>query len=65
MGQWLADRLGQPFVIENRPGGAGNTAVAWHVRAIYPSSLVEPITGFTSDSDDAKAWLRSRGYCDD
>jgi tripartite-type tricarboxylate transporter receptor subunit TctC len=24
MGQWLSDRLGQPFVIENRPGGAGN-----------------------------------------
>ena len=24
MGQWLSARLGQPFVIENRPGGAGN-----------------------------------------
>jgi tripartite-type tricarboxylate transporter receptor subunit TctC len=23
-GQWLSDRLGQPFVIENRPGGGGN-----------------------------------------
>ena len=22
MGQWLSDRLGQSFVIENRPGGA-------------------------------------------
>ena len=26
MGQWLQDRLGQPFVIENRPGAASNIA---------------------------------------
>ena len=26
MGQWLSDRLGQPFVIENRPGAASNIA---------------------------------------
>jgi len=24
MGQWLSDRLGQPFVIDNRPGGGTN-----------------------------------------
>src|SRR5437016_5899494 len=24
MGQWLSERLGVAFVIENRPGGAGN-----------------------------------------
>ncbi|HEY6256567.1 MAG TPA: tripartite tricarboxylate transporter substrate binding protein [Xanthobacteraceae bacterium] len=24
LGQWLSERLGQAFVIENRPGGAGN-----------------------------------------
>ncbi len=27
MGQWLSDRLGQPFVIENKPGAATNIAV--------------------------------------
>jgi tripartite-type tricarboxylate transporter receptor subunit TctC len=33
IGQWLADRLNQPFVIENRPGAATNIAVETLVRA--------------------------------
>jgi tripartite-type tricarboxylate transporter receptor subunit TctC len=33
MGQWLSDRLGQPFIIENRPGAAGNVATEQVVRA--------------------------------
>ncbi len=26
LGQWLTERLGQPFLIDNRPGGGGNVA---------------------------------------
>src|SRR5262249_16477668 len=33
MGQWLSERLGQQFVIENRPGAAGNTAAEAVVKA--------------------------------
>ena len=33
MGQWLSERLGQPFVIENRPGGGTNIATELAVRA--------------------------------
>jgi tripartite-type tricarboxylate transporter receptor subunit TctC len=33
MGQWLSDRLGQPFVVENRPGGGTNIATEMVVRS--------------------------------
>jgi tripartite-type tricarboxylate transporter receptor subunit TctC len=33
MGQWLSERLGQPFVIENRPGGGTNIDTEAVVRA--------------------------------
>jgi tripartite-type tricarboxylate transporter receptor subunit TctC len=33
MGQWLSERLGQPFIIENRPGGGGNIGTEAVVRA--------------------------------
>jgi tripartite-type tricarboxylate transporter receptor subunit TctC len=33
MGQWLSERLGQQFVIENRTGGAGNIGTEAVVRA--------------------------------
>ena len=33
MGQWLSERLGQTFVIENRPGAGGNTGTEQVVKA--------------------------------
>jgi len=33
MGQWLSERLGHPFVIENRPGDGANIATEAVVRA--------------------------------
>ncbi|MGB7616380.1 MAG: tripartite tricarboxylate transporter substrate-binding protein, partial [Pseudolabrys sp.] len=45
MGQWLSERLGQPFVIENRPGAGTNLATEAAVRAApdgYTLFLVAP-----------------------
>jgi len=45
MGQWLSERLGQPFVVENRPGGGTNIATEAVVRASadgYTLLLVHP-----------------------
>jgi tripartite-type tricarboxylate transporter receptor subunit TctC len=33
IGQWLSEQLGQPFIIENRPGGGSNIATEAVVRA--------------------------------
>lgn len=45
MGQWLSEKLGQSFVIENRPGGGTNIATEAVVRAVpngYTLLLVAP-----------------------
>ena len=34
IGQWLSERLGQLFVIENRPGAAGNVAAEAVVKSV-------------------------------
>ena len=39
IGQFLSERLGQPFVIENRPGAGGNIATEAVVRS--------PLDGYT------------------
>jgi tripartite-type tricarboxylate transporter receptor subunit TctC len=33
LGQWLSNRLGQPFIVENLPGAGGNLAAAAVARA--------------------------------
>src|SRR5258705_13588672 len=33
MGEWLSERLGQPFIIENRPGAGGTIGTEAVVRA--------------------------------
>src|SRR5260370_9125192 len=41
IGQWLSERLGQPFIIEYRPGASGNIGTQAVVRA--------PPAGYTLD----------------
>ena len=45
--QWLSDRLDQPFIIENRPGAAGNIATEAVIRA--------PADGYTERSTTGAA----------
>jgi tripartite-type tricarboxylate transporter receptor subunit TctC len=51
MGQWLSDRLGQSFVVENRPGAGTNVATEAVVRASadgYALLLATPSNSFNA-----------------
>ena len=39
MGQWLSERLGQPFIIENRPGAGGNIGTEAVVRCARRTAI--------------------------
>src|SRR5262249_959293 len=45
LGQWLSDRLGQPFVIENRPGAGTNIATEAVVRSPADGYTLLLVTG--------------------
>jgi tripartite-type tricarboxylate transporter receptor subunit TctC len=54
IGQPLSERLGQPFIIENRPGAASNIATEAVVRA--------PVDGYTLLGFDAAAAINATLY---
>jgi tripartite-type tricarboxylate transporter receptor subunit TctC len=51
MGQWLSERLGQSFIIENRPGAGSNIATEIVARA--PSDGYTLLTAVTSNAINA------------
>src|SRR5262249_33429512 len=64
IGQWLSERLGQQFVIENPPGAAGNIAAETVVRAPahgYTLLLVPPASAVNATPYD-KIRFKFPGY---
>jgi tripartite-type tricarboxylate transporter receptor subunit TctC len=54
IGQWLSERIGQPFVIENRPGAGGNIATESVVRA--PADGYTLLLGGANDAVNASLY---------
>jgi tripartite-type tricarboxylate transporter receptor subunit TctC len=48
MGQWLSELLGQPFVIDNKPGASGNIATEMVVRAQPDGYTLLMVGGFNT-----------------
>ncbi len=53
MGQWLSERLGQPFVIENRPGAGSNIGTEAVVRAPADGYTLLLVSAGERDQRDA------------
>ena len=60
MGPWLAGRLGQQFIIENRPGAAGNVGTEVVVCAENLVLLIWRRNRITSWDNDFAAMLPSQ-----
>jgi tripartite-type tricarboxylate transporter receptor subunit TctC len=56
LGQWLSERLGQPFVIDNRPGGGNNIGTEAVVRAAPDGYTL--LLAFSSNAINATLYER-------
>jgi tripartite-type tricarboxylate transporter receptor subunit TctC len=59
VGQWLSERLGQPFVIDNRPGGGGNISTEAVAKA-SPDGYTLLIVGARGSVSPRKMACRAR-----